>query len=124
LEATAAGLVLGGRTKMGGALTLALLAAFSGSVLYAQQRRGDRLPCGCFGRATERDYRLMLARNALLAALGGALVLFRDDVWFARDLSAPSAGDLLPILLVLTGLALCLWLVRHTLGSFDRKRSP
>jgi hypothetical protein len=124
LEAFSAGLVLAGRTKVGGALTLVLLASFSAALLYAQQRRGDRLPCGCFGRATERDYRVMLARNALLGALAGVLVLAGDDVWVADDLSAPSGGDVVPILLVVGGLVLSLWLVRHVLGSFDRKRSP
>ncbi len=124
LEAASAGLVLSGRSKLGAAVTLALLASFSMALLYAQQRRGDRLPCGCFGRATERDYRVMLARNALLGALAASLALSRDDVWFADELSAPSMGDALPALLVFAGLALCLWLVRHTLGSFDRKRTP
>jgi hypothetical protein len=122
LEAASAALVLAGKTKVGGALTLVLLASFSGALLYAQQRKGRRLPCGCFGRATERDYRIMLARNAVLAALAGALLLARDDVWFATGLSAPSAADALPIMLVIAGLGLCLWLVRHAAGSFDRKR--
>jgi hypothetical protein len=124
LEAASAALVLAGRTKIGAASTLALLASFSIALLYAQQRRGNRLPCGCFGRATERDYRVMLTRNALLGGLAAILLLSAGDVWFAGELSVPSAGDALPVLLVVAGLALCLWLVRHTLGSFDRRRSP
>ena len=124
LEALCAALLLSGRTKVGSALALALLASFSGALLYAQQKRGDRLPCGCFGRATERDYRVMLARNAGLTALAAILVLTDDDVSLAGALSVPSAGDAFPILLVIAGLALCLWLVRHAFGAFDRKRSP
>jgi uncharacterized membrane protein YphA (DoxX/SURF4 family) len=123
LEVVAAVFVLSGLTKVGGALTLVLLAGFSGALLHAQQHRGDRLPCGCFGRATERDYRLMLGRNALLGVLAAVLLLARGDVWFAADLSAPSAGDAVPVLLVVAGLALSLWLVRQTLGSFERKRT-
>ena len=121
IEAAAAALVLSGRTKVGAAATLVLLASFSGALLHAQQLRGDRLPCGCFGRATERDYRLMLARNASLAILAAALLLSAGDVWFAAGLAAPSAGDAVPFALVVAGLALCLWLVRHALGSFERK---
>ena len=124
LEALCAALVLSGRTKVGSALALALLASFSGALLYAQQKRGDRLPCGCFGRATERDYRVMLARNAGLTALAAILSLADGDVSLAADLSAQSAADAFPIVLVIAGLVLCLWLVRHAFGAFDRKRSP
>lgn len=124
LEALCAVLVLSGRTKVGSALALALVGSFSGALLYAQQKRGNRLPCGCFGRATDRDYRVMLARNAGLTALAAILAVPDDDVSWAAGLSAPSADDAFPILLVITGLALCLWLVRHAFGAFDRKRSP
>ena len=123
LETAAAVLVLSGRTHLGAAVSLFLLAAFSTALLYVQQKRGAKVPCGCFGRATERDYRLMLGRNALLAGLAAVLLLASDDVWFADDLSAPSSGDLVPAALVIAGVALCVWLVRHVLTSFDRKRS-
>ena len=123
LEAAAAVLFLAGRTHLGATVTLFLLAAFSAALLYAQQRRGNKVPCGCFGRATERDYRVMLGRNALLGALAALLLLADDDVWFADDLAAPSSGDLLPAALVVAGLGLCVWLVRHVFTSFDRKRS-
>jgi hypothetical protein len=122
-ELAAAALVLIGLTKVGAALTVVLLASFSGALLYAQQRRrGAKLPCGCFGRATERDYRLMLTRNAFLGGLAALLLLSSHDVWFADDLSSPAAGDVVPVLLVVAGLGLCLWLVRHALGPFDRRR--
>jgi hypothetical protein len=122
MELAAAALVLSGRTKVGAALTVVLLSAFSGALVHAQQRRGNRLPCGCFGRATERDYKVMLARNALLAGLAAVLLVARHDVWIGEGLSAPSATDALPAVLVVAGLGLALWLVRHTLGSFERKR--
>lgn len=122
LELAAAALLLSGRTKIGAALTVSLLAAFSAAVLHVQQRRGGRLPCGCFGRATERDYRFMLFRNALLGALAAALLLAGGDVWFAAGVSAPSTGEALPAMLVVLGIALCLWLARHAFASLAGKR--
>ena len=122
LEIAVAVLVVLGRTHLAGALSIVLLSGFSGALLYAQARRGDKLPCGCFGRATERDYRLMLARNALLGALAAALLVASGDVSLG-GVSAPGADDVLPALLVVVGIALGVWIVRHASSLFDRRGS-
>jgi hypothetical protein len=70
LEAGIVVLVAGGFPRVAGLASLLLLAAFSAAVLRARARVGDRLPCGCFGRTARRDVRLVLFRNAALAALG------------------------------------------------------
>jgi len=89
-----------GGVDLAAALALALLASFSVGVLRARGVNGDRLPCGCFGAASARDYRMMLARNAVLAVVAGVVVLAPGDS--ARVVS-PVEDDLLPAVLALLG---------------------
>lgn len=98
----------GAATKAGAALSVALLAAFSGAVLRARRLQGDRLPCGCFGGAGTRDYRLMLVRNAFLGAVAAAVLLVPRIARF--ELDAPSSGQVVPALLVAAGAGLIAWL--------------
>ena len=123
-EAGAAGLLLAGVTHVGAAATVALLASFSAALLYARERRGNRLPCGCFGRATDRDYRVLLVRNGTLGILAAALLASRRDLAPAGGWTAPSRADLLPAALVAAGAALVawtLWQVRSSLGDRTRR---
>ncbi|HEY7873872.1 MAG TPA: MauE/DoxX family redox-associated membrane protein [Actinomycetota bacterium] len=120
LEGAAAGLVVVGETHAGGALTLVLLSSFSGALVHAHARLGRRLPCGCFGRATARDYPVMLARNAALAAVAGSLLLAARDVSFLRSLDLPSGGELLPAAFVVAGVAIAGWLAWHATVLFER----
>jgi hypothetical protein len=108
VEAGTALLLVAGRARLGGALSLLLLSAFSLAILRARARTGDAVPCGCFGRADERDHRLLLARNALLGALAGLVLLG------GPSLAEPRAGggELLPATLAAAGVLLIAWVVR------------
>jgi hypothetical protein len=107
-EGAAALLLTLSAARAGAALGLALLSAFSLAVVRARARRGERLPCGCFGRSGVRDARLMLIRNALLAALCVAVLLVGPR---AGAVSVAPRVLLLPASLTGLGLAVALWLV-------------
>ena len=123
LEATVAGLAVAGITRVAMALALALLSIFSFAVLNARTRQGDRLPCGCFGRTEERDYRVMLARNAFLAALAAAVLLFGDEGDLLSGSGAPDLEDAVPGLLVAVGAALVVWMAKHATSLMHRREN-
>ena len=107
--AVAALLVAGGdAAKAGAAGSVALLSAFSATVLRARRLRGDRLPCGCFGGGGNRDYRLMLVRNATLGAVAAAILSIPRVASYEVDAPAPS--QVLPAVLAASGLVLIVWL--------------
>ncbi|HEY2802726.1 MAG TPA: MauE/DoxX family redox-associated membrane protein [Actinomycetota bacterium] len=108
-ETTVPLLILLGFPRAAGIVAIALLIAFSGAILAARARRGDRLPCGCFGGARVRDYRPMLARNALLAAVGSVAALAGSDGTMQSRIAAPGRGELLPAAIVVMSLALASW---------------
>lgn len=109
LEIVAVVLILTGPLEVAGAVILALLASFCLVILSAHASKGDRLPCGCFGGTTERDYRLMLIRNALLAVPAGALVLSGESGLIDR-LGSVEGSDVLPFGLVLLAGGLIVWM--------------
>lgn len=119
-EAAAALLLAFSAARAGAALALVLLSAFSYALVRARARRGDRLPCGCFGRIAVRDARLMLARNALLAALC-AVVLVSGPRGGAR--AAAPLGVLVPVVLVGAGLTAVSWLVAEAGSLLRRERT-
>jgi hypothetical protein len=102
-------LVLAGFGSSAGLLSIVALVAFSGAILLGRVRAGRRLECGCFGGSGTRDYRLLLARNLALA--GVAFVAWRagEDAPLVRSLGEPAGSDLLPVALVVLGLALAAW---------------
>jgi hypothetical protein len=54
---------------------LGLLGAFSAAIVRARVVQGtDKLTCGCFGAPKARDYRVLLLRNAMLAALAALVI--------------------------------------------------
>jgi hypothetical protein len=110
-----------GATRVGAAASVALLATFSGALLYARERRGDRLPCGCFGRATDRDYRVLLARNALLGVLAAVLLVSGRNVTLSAGWSLPSGGEVVPALLVAAGIAVVAWMVWQVSSSLGER---
>ena len=106
-----------GALRPGAAFTLALVAMFSAAIVRVRAVKGGRVPCGCFGKSHERDYRLLLARNSALALLAAA-VLFGP-----RDASLrPSADiDVVPLTLAVLGLLLVVWVTVQTTSSFRRR---
>lgn len=94
----------------------ALLALFSLAILRLRTRVGNRLPCGCFGRRTERDYRVVVLRNVVLLMM--SVYLYADA---ARISPAPDAHVTLPLLLVIAGVALAGWVVASATSAL-RKR--
>lgn len=109
LELGIAATVLVGLASSAGLLSIVALVAFSGAIVVGRVRAGRRLECGCFGGSGVRDYRLLLARNLALA--GVAFVAWRagEDAPLARALGEPAGADLLPVALVVLGLALAVW---------------
>jgi O-antigen ligase len=94
-----------GRARWGAWLSLLLLAIFSGTIVRTRIILGtDQLECACFGPASGRDYRLLLLRNALLAAIAVVVVLegrIQDPI---LEPPAPVGGALVAALLVLAAL--------------------
>lgn len=113
-------LVVLGLDATAGLASLVLLAFFSVAIVAARTRAGRRLDCGCFGTATTRDYRVLLARNAGIATI--ALVAWRlgDDTPVAGLPGVPSGSDLMPAALAVAGVALATWVGAHALGAMRR----
>jgi di/tricarboxylate transporter len=118
-EMAVVGLLVTGHALAGAALTLGLLATFSLTLLSARKEHGDRLPCGCFGRATRHDYRLLVARNAGIAFLAGILLIDGRDHLMTQSLQ-PASTTLLPTALVIIGLLLTLWVTRELTEGMRR----
>ncbi|HYI46573.1 MAG TPA: MauE/DoxX family redox-associated membrane protein [Actinomycetota bacterium] len=106
-EVTVVVLLLAGNVQAGTSLACGLLALFSAALLRARAAQGDRLPCGCFGRTQERDYRVLLLRNALLALLGAVVLTLGVGSDTSIDVAT---GDLAPVALVLAGIGLIGWM--------------
>jgi hypothetical protein len=123
LELAVALAILAGMTRPAGALTLALLAGFSLAVLRLRAIEGDRLPCGCFGKTTERDYRLMLLRNSFLTILAAVVVAAPAEMALLEGFAAPEGSELLPLVLVVVGLGAAAWAVWSVNRSFRGGRS-
>jgi len=120
VELTVVTLVVVGPLPVAGALALALLAGFSAAILRAQSLGGNRLPCGCFGSANERDFRLMLLRNALLA-LPAAVLSVSGELSLLDRLASMRSADVLPLLLVVLAIGLLGWMIRGLTGSISTR---
>ncbi len=112
-------LLLAGAGKLGAALSLTLLSLFSVAILRARTVAGTSLPCGCFGKSAQRDYRAMLARNGLLAALAALVLLNPDRV---GDRAAPDLSQVLPVALTTLGIVLTIWLLAQLAGPLRPRR--
>lgn len=118
-EALVVALLLWGDVRVAASVVIALVAMFSLVLLRARAAQGDRLPCGCFGGTSTRDYRLMLTRNASLAG-AAAVVLYEGSSTIPW--TVPTGSDLIAALLTSTGLVLLAWIGWQTRLSL-RKRT-
>ncbi len=123
MEIVAVVLVLTGPLGVAGAVILALLASFCLAILSARASKGDRLPCGCFGGTTERDYRLMLIRNAVLAVPAGVLVLSGETGLIDR-LGSIEGSDVVAFGLVLLAGGLIVWMTTGLLELRATRAKP
>jgi hypothetical protein len=120
LELALAALPFLGLASSAGRASLVVLAVFSATIGAGRIRGGRRLACGCFGTSAARDYRLLLGRNAGLAAL--AVVAWRDgvDAPVGGSLGIPSGSELLPAAMVALGLGIAAWVAVQALVAVRR----
>lgn len=116
LEAAAGIALLAGPRRPGAALTLALLAGSSLAVARRGANADGRVPCGCFGKATDRDARVVLGRNAFLGVIAGAVLILGRPA--STGWRSPQGSELLPAALVLVGLALVAWTLWRATAAF------
>lgn len=117
-EGSVVALLLTGNVRAGAALAVGLLGLFSAALLRARALQGDRLPCGCFGRTQERDYRVLLLRNALLTLTCAIVLLFAAGADASVDVGA---GDLAPVTLVVAGIGLIGWMATQAATAMRKK---
>ena len=110
-----------GLASTAGLVALWVLLAFSAAIIFGRLRVGRRLGCGCFGSSATRDYRLLLVRNLALAAV--AIVAWRasDDTPALRSLGSPGGSELVPVVLVVLGLALATWVGTAAFAASGRR---
>jgi hypothetical protein len=92
-------LAAAGAPRPAALLALALLATFTVAAVARRAVGGVRAPCGCFG-SSETSFRVLLARNAVLATAATA----RLSAGHHLDARLPAAGDAVPLVLSLAGL--------------------
>ncbi|MGH2735909.1 MAG: MauE/DoxX family redox-associated membrane protein [Actinomycetota bacterium] len=115
VELAAVALLLLVSIKAGAALSVAMLAGFSLAIMRARALQGEKLPCGCFGKSTERDWRLMLLRNSLLA-LPAALALLSSNQGGIVENASVLRNEVVPVLLVVLALLAVAWLAAEVMS--------
>ena len=116
-EITVVVLFVIGALRPAAALTLALIAAFSAAITRAVVVNGRRVPCGCFGKTTDRDYRLLVLRNGALGVVA-ALVLAGPP---QASLRPPVGADVIPLALALVGAIVVGWAGAQTASALRRR---
>jgi hypothetical protein len=112
-----------GHARLSAGLALVLLAAFSATILRARIVGGsNQLTCGCFGGRATRDYRLLLLRNAALAA-PAAYVVAAGSPQGLLSPASPYAWLLLGALGLVAG-AWILWQLRSRVRRRVAARTP
>jgi methylamine utilization protein MauE len=111
-----------GAPAAAGVLALVLLATFSFAIVRTRIRSGDdAVACGCFGGVRARDYRLLLARNAALAA-AAASGLAAPSSPAARWFGVPAVGEMLPFALAVSTAVVAVLTVWRTATWLARGR--
>ena len=118
-EAGVAASVFAGLVRPGAALAIAMFSLFTAAIARARAITGDRVPCGCFGALKDRDYRVLLVRNALLGIAAGVVLVRAGDGAPLNGLGTPNGSEIVPAVLIVAGIALILWLVSQV-GIWSR----
>jgi methylamine utilization protein MauE len=121
VELAIVALVVVGLGSTAGIVSLAALVVFSATIVAGRVRAGRRLECGCFGGSATRDYRVLLARNLALAGVAFVAWTAGQDAPLVRSLGEPGAADLLPMALVVAGLALAVWVGAAAFAGAGRR---
>jgi hypothetical protein len=121
-EVAIVGLVVVGMRRTAGIVALVILAVFSAAIVAARRRFGNVVACGCFGTTIARDYRILLLRNALLAAGASIAALAGVDSPRINVPGLPTAGDALPAALAFTGVVVAAWMLTSSLRSLRVRR--
>jgi Methylamine utilisation protein MauE/Cytochrome C biogenesis protein transmembrane region len=109
-ELAVAAVLAFGDLRLGSAAALAMLAAFSIAILRVRRSGESALPCGCLGTLRTRPVHQLLARNALLAALGLMAML---DPAADAPIALPDPSQILPALLTVAGAGLVVLAARE-----------
>ncbi len=123
-EAAVVGLGSLGLGSAGAWLALSLLGAFSIAVIRARLLTGEAVPCGCFGARTARDWRLVLARNALLAAVAAWALAQGSGAPSGWSEVIPRGGELVPAALAIGGVFAAAWLLMQVGAASRIGRRP
>ena len=121
VELAIVGLVVVGLGATAGLVSLVALVSFSAAIVVGRVRSGRRLGCGCFGGSTNRDYRVLLARNLALTGIAAGAWRMGEDAPLARSLREPGGADLLPAALIVLGLALAAWVGTTAFAGAGRR---
>ena len=97
-------LVVAGLPRMAAVWAAALLTSFSFALVRARRRMGNGVPCGCLGGRGSVRFRSAVARNALLLAIAGSVVVLGTDVPVSWLPGIPGLSDALPLTLALGAL--------------------
>ena len=122
-ELAIAAVILFVSPRVGTIASVGAIAAFSLAIMRARALHGDRLPCGCFGGSSERNYQTMIVRNAALGTLATIVLISRIRTGIGLP-PAPTAADAVPVALVIVGCAVGLWTALHVASSLRRREHP
>jgi hypothetical protein len=112
-----------GHARLSAGVALVLLAIFSATILRARiLGDSNRLACGCFGGHATQDYRLLLLRNAALAAPAAYVGAAGSSQWLLL-VAPPHAWLPLGALGLVAG-AWILWQLRSRLRRRVAVRPP
>lgn len=120
-EAAVLGLVAAGLHRSAGVAGLSLLFVFSLAVVRARRRVGDLVPCGCFGTAKARNYRVLLLRNAALAVVAAVATTWGANVARLRSPGIPTGADVLPLAFAVVGFGVAGWTVARSVRFLGRR---
>jgi methylamine utilization protein MauE len=123
-EAAVAGLCILGLGPAGPWLALSLLGVFSIAVIRERLLTGEAVPCGCFGARTATDWRLVLGRNALLAAVAAWALAQGSGAPPRWSEFIPRGGELIPAALAIGGVLAAAWMLMQVGAASRIGRRP